>query len=108
MKGFIQFIQKQKVIGLAIAFVMGAAITRLIQSLVGDIINPLISLFTNRLSNLRGLEISVGPARLLIGNFLSVLIDFIIVALVIYGLYEVLKLKALDGVEEKEKKNSRD
>jgi large conductance mechanosensitive channel len=101
MKGFIDFIRKQSVVGLAIAFIMGAAITRVIQALVSDIINPLIGIFSNQLSNLKNLKLVIGSVEFLIGDFLSILIDFVIVSFVVFGLFELLKLKRLDKDDEK-------
>ena len=44
MKGFIDFIREQGVIGLAIAVILGGAVNKLVASLVGDIIQPLIGI----------------------------------------------------------------
>jgi large conductance mechanosensitive channel len=101
MKDFVDFIRKQGIVGLAIAFIMGAAVTRVVQAIVADIINPIIGVFTGQLSGFKDLTVTVGSAQLLIGDLISVLIDFVIVAFVVFGLYEWLKLKKLDKKEEK-------
>ena len=43
MKGFIAFIREQGVVGLAVGFILGGAIAKMVTSLVNDMINPLIS-----------------------------------------------------------------
>jgi large conductance mechanosensitive channel len=86
---------------------MGAAITRVIQALVADIVNPLIGVFSGQLSNLKAWVVTVGPVKLMVGDLVSVIIDFIIVAFVVFGLFEFLQLKKLDKKEEKDEKKSK-
>lgn len=104
MKSFVEFIRKQGVVGLAIAFIMGASITKVITALVTDIVNPFVGLFLEHFASLEKLTFKIGSAQFLVGDFISALIDFIIVAFVVYGLFEFLQLKKLDRKEEKEKK----
>jgi large conductance mechanosensitive channel len=99
MQGFIDFIRKQGVVGLAVGFILGGAVSKLVSALVADIINPIIGIFMGKTGNLANAAISIGSARILVGNFISVLIDFIVVALVVY--YGVKWLK-LDKVDKKD------
>ncbi|MEK7579233.1 MAG: MscL family protein [Patescibacteria group bacterium] len=95
MRGFIQFIREQGVVGLAIGFVVGGAVSKVVASLVTDVINPLIGL----LFGTAGLAtLMVGPVKL--GNFIAVLIDFLIIALVVYFGFRWLKLDRLDVKKE--------
>jgi large-conductance mechanosensitive channel len=55
---------------------------------------------TGHLSDYKSFTVKLGTAELLVGDLISVLIDFVIVAFVIFGLYEWLKLKKLDKKEE--------
>jgi len=45
IKEFKEFLKEYKVVGLAVAFIMGAAATNLVQSLVNDIIMPVVGVF---------------------------------------------------------------
>ena len=48
MKGFIDFIRERGVVGFAIAFILGGAITKLVASLVTDIVNPILGVVLSR------------------------------------------------------------
>lgn len=96
MKGFIDFIKEQGVISLAIAFIIGAAVVKLVNSLVQDIINPIIALAMGNLDNLSSAYLKVGEAKIMWGDFVSVFIDFITISLVVYFIFIVLGLKNLD------------
>lgn len=95
--GFIQFIREQGVVGLAIGFILGGAVSALVKSLVGDVINPLIGLGFSKIELLS--SYMVGPVGL--GAFLTALIDFIIIAGVVYWGFKGLKLDKLDVKKEK-------
>lgn len=78
-----EFLNEYKVIGLAIAFILGAAATSLVKSLVNDIIMPIITVFLP--AGLAGrLRRSLGPIVIGWGAFLSELINFIIIAFVVF------------------------
>ena len=89
---FKDFLSKYKVMGLAVAFIMGVYLGGLVQSLVKDLLLPVIGLATSG-ADLASLEIRVGePEQIFgIGNFLVALITFIIVAFVIFILVKVTK-----------------
>lgn len=84
LKGFIEFIKSQGVIGLAIGVVMGTSVTKLVTSFVTDIINPFIGLLLGSIGDLSKIYFQIGSAKVLFGSFISSLIDFIIVAFVVY------------------------
>lgn len=96
MNDFIDFIKEQGVISLAIAFIMGAAVVKLVGSLVEDIINPIIAITLGNLDNLSNAYFKIGEAKIMWGHFISIFIDFIIIALVVYFIFKVLGLKNLD------------
>lgn len=85
--GFVQefkeFINEYKVMGLAIAFIIGIAATNLIQSLVNNIIMPVITPFMPG-GAWEQATLSIGPIVLRWGQFLSALLNFIIIALVVF------------------------
>ena len=88
---FKEFIQNYKVMGLAVAFILGVYLGLLIQSLVSDLIMPAIGLALPGIDNLSTMSISVGTQEFGIGGFLVALITFIIVAFVIFILVKVTK-----------------
>ena len=88
---FKDFLGKYKVLGLAIAFIMGLYLGGLIQSLVADLLLPTIGLAIPGLGDLKTLTTTVGSQTFGIGNFLVALITFIIVALVIFLIVKVAK-----------------
>lgn len=99
MKDFINFIRKQGVVGLAIGFILGGAVSKLVSALVNDIINPIIGLLLGKLGNLSSYFLEIGSVKILWGDFVSTLVDFIVIALVIYFGFKFLKLDQLDKKE---------
>jgi large conductance mechanosensitive channel len=83
--GFKKFILRGNVVDLAVGIVIGAAFTGVIQALVKDIITPLLALFGGAPDASR-LVLTVGPARLLVGDFLNAVISFLLIALIVYFL----------------------
>jgi len=88
---FMDFISKYKVMGLAVAFIIGLYLGALVQSLVADLIMPIIGLALPGLGNLATYTITVSGQKFGIGSFLVALITFIIVALVIFLLVKITK-----------------
>jgi large conductance mechanosensitive channel len=83
--GFKKFILRGNVVDLAVGIVIGAAFTGVVQALVKDIITPLIGLFGGN-PDFSNWVVTVGPTRLLVGDFLNALIAFVLLALVVYFL----------------------
>jgi large conductance mechanosensitive channel len=101
--GFVDFIREQGVVGLAVGFVLGAAVANVVKALVDDIVDPLIGLVLGNAKSLSSLVWHVGNAEVRYGDFLAVLLDFVVVAAVIYGLLKLLKLDRLDSKESDDK-----
>ena len=80
---FMAFLNKHKVVGLAIAFIIGAAASKLVTALVQDIVMPLISALTPS-GDWRTITLQLGPVKLLVGDFAGALIDFLIIAFVVF------------------------
>ena len=80
---FMEFLQKYQVIGLAVAFVIGTAASKLVTSMVTDIIMPVVGVLTPE-GNWRESVLQVGPIKFLFGDFVGAVIDFLIIALVIF------------------------
>lgn len=87
---FKDFLSKYKVMGLAVAFIMGVYLGGLVQSLVKDLLLPVIGLAMQDV-DLASLQYNVEGQIFGIGNFLVALITFIIVAFVIFVLVKVTK-----------------
>jgi len=91
--GFLDFIRERGVVGLAVGFIMGGAVTKTVTSLVDDVINPLIGTFAG--STLKLSEMSIGIIKL--GSFANNLVNLIIISAVVYFvLYKGLRLNKLD------------
>jgi large conductance mechanosensitive channel len=88
---FMDFISKYKVMGLAVAFIIGLYLGALVQSLVSDLIMPVIGLALPGLGNLATYTITVSNQDFGIGSFLVAVITFIIVAFVIFILVKITK-----------------
>jgi len=82
-KEFMDFLNKYQVIGLAVAFVIGAAATKLVNSTVADIIMPIIAVLIPG-GNWREAIFQIGPIKFLLGDFVGAIIDFVIIAMVIF------------------------
>lgn len=98
---FKKFISRGNVIDLAVGVVVGGAFTAISNSLVKDIITPLIGIIVGGL-DLSNLTFKIGDAKIAYGSFIQSIIDFLLIAICIFvviRLFEKLKLK-----EAKEKK----
>ena len=96
VKEFMDFLQTFGIIGLAIAFIIGAAASAVVNALVKDLINPLVGIFlpSGNLSSLNATitsPVSQKPAAFLYGDFISQVLYFIIIAIVVFFLYKQLK-----------------
>lgn len=83
MQEFMEFLKEYKVIGVAVAFIMAAASTSLVNSLVNDIIMPIITPFIPG-GGWQEATVSIGPIVLKWGSFLAQIINFVILALVVF------------------------
>jgi large conductance mechanosensitive channel len=100
MKGFLNFIREQGVVGLAVGFILGGAVSKVVSALVTDIINPLLGLVLGTQEGLKTATLKIGSAEILYGDMLSVTIDFIIIALVVYFGVKLIRLEKLDKKKE--------
>ncbi|MEM0230612.1 MAG: large conductance mechanosensitive channel protein MscL [Candidatus Woesearchaeota archaeon] len=83
IKEFKEFLAEYKVLPLAIAFIMGAAVTALVNSLVSNIIMPLLTPFIPH-GGWETATLKIGPIVLRWGAFLGAVINFIIIAFVVF------------------------
>ncbi len=100
MKGFIEefkaFAMKGNVLDLAVAVVIGAAFGKIVSSLVDNIITPLVGALLGGV-DFTDLSFTVGEAMFTYGYFIQAVIDFVIVALVIF-----LVIKAINKLDKEE------
>ena len=83
LKGFRDFILRGNVLDLAVAVIIGAAFTSIVNSLVKDIINPFIAAIVGK-PDFSALTFSVNGGVITYGNFLNAVIAFILMAGVVY------------------------
>lgn len=95
-KGFMDFIRTQGVVGLAVGFILGGAVSTVVKSLVDDIINPILGLILNQAKGLTEMVIKIGDASIKLGNFVNIVINFIVISAVVYFGVKFLKLDKLD------------
>ena len=93
---FKDFIAKGNVMDMAVGIIIGAAFTAIVGSLVDDLINPLIGIFLGGV-DFSGLSASVGEATFTYGNFIMAIINFLIIAFVVFML-----VKAVNSAKKKE------
>lgn len=97
MKGFIEFIRSQGVVGLAVGFILGKAVSDVVGSIVSDLVNPIIGIALGKFGDLSALSLHVLSANITYGKFISILINFVIIAFVVYFGVKKLKLDKLDA-----------
>ena len=101
LAGFLEFVREQGVVGFAIGFILGSASSTLVKSLVDNVIMPPIGILLGSAEGLKNLKLNLGTysdktAYLQYGQFLTDLINFLILALVVYIVAKLLKLDRLD------------
>lgn len=89
IKEFKEFISRGNMMDLAVGVIIGAAFTAIVNSLVKDLINPLIGLFIGKI-DLSNLKFTVGEATFKYGSFLNTIINFLIIALVVFFLIKLV------------------
>lgn len=85
---FRQFIAKGNVMNLAVGVIIGAAFQAITNSLVNDIISPVLGLFAS--ADMSAWSVMIGGAEIRYGAFLTAIINFLIMALVIFLLVKIL------------------
>lgn len=89
IKEFREFINRGNVMDMAVGIIIGGAFTSIVSSLVEDIINPILGLFGGM--NFDQLKWNiVGEVTLNYGKFISAILNFLIMALVIFVIVKVM------------------
>lgn len=89
---FKQFAMKGNVIDLAIAVVIGGAFGKIVNSLVANVISPILGVVTSGV-NLADLHFFIGKAKIEYGLFIQSIIDFVIIAFCIFVAIKVIMKK---------------
>lgn len=103
MKKFIsefkEFISKGNVLDMAVGVIIGGAFSKIVSSLVNDVMMPLIGIIIGG-HDFSNLSIKVGNAKIMYGSFLQNVVDFLIVA---FCLFTVIKI--INRFKKKQEKN---
>jgi len=95
-KEFKEFAMKGNVMDLAVGVIIGAAFGKIIASLVENILMPIIGIMLQGV-NFATLSVKIGEAEIKYGLFIGAIIDFIIIALVLFVI-----IKAMNNMKKKE------
>lgn len=98
--GFVTFIREQGVMGLAIGFILGGSVSTVAKSLVADIVMPVLGIVLGSTEVLADRNIRVGKNIIMWGHFVSTVIDFLVIAAVVYFVFKGLGLDRLDRKKE--------
>jgi large conductance mechanosensitive channel len=99
MKGFLDFVRTQGVVGLAVGFILGGAVSDLVKSFINNIVNPLLGILLNKASGISEATFTFLGATFTYGVFITALVNFAVVALVVYIGVKKLGLDKLDKKE---------
>ena len=98
LKEFKEFINRGSVLDLAVGFIMGVAFSAVVTSFVNDIIMAIVGAIVGK-PTFNDLTLEIGSGVVYYGKFLTALINFLIIAFVMY-----LVVKGFNKMREKEEK----
>ena len=98
LKEFRDFIKRGNVMDLVVAVIIGTAFTAIVTSLVDDILMPLIGIVLGGV-DFTALSLQVGDAVVAYGNFIQAIINFLIIAFVIFLMVKAINVAPNDTVE---------
>lgn len=99
-KEFKAFVARGNVLDLAVGVIIGAAFTAIVNSLVENLINPLLGMFVGSI-DFSNLVLTVGQAHFRYGAFINAIINFIIIAFVVFLLVKAIN-KVLPAPKKEE------
>jgi large conductance mechanosensitive channel len=82
LKEFMDFMKEQKIISVALAFIIGLATAALVQALVKDLITPLYGPYLNFLNP--DTAIALGKSKFFVGDFIMQLVNWVVILLVVF------------------------
>ena len=101
MKEFKEFISRGNVMDRAVGIIIGGAFTAIVNSLVEDIINPLLGCFVSMDFSAWKIPL-VGEASLGIGNFINAIVSFLIMAFILFSIIKAMNKAAALGKKPEE------
>ena len=107
LKEFKEFALKGNIMDMAVGVVIGGAFQKIVNSLVNDIIMPAISVLTGNV-DFTDMVFTVGDASIKYGNFITTIVDFLIIAACIFAMvkfFEKFKKKEEPKKDEMAKKS---
>jgi large conductance mechanosensitive channel len=96
IKEFKEFAMKGNIMDLAVAVIIGGAFGKIVTALTDNIIMPLISMIIGK-GGVSDISFTAGHTVFPVGNFLQAVIDFILIAFVLF-----LMIKAMNSMKKKE------
>ena len=99
MKEFKEFISRGNVMDMAVGIIIGGAFTAIVNSLVEDIINPLLGCFVSMDFSAWKIPL-VGEASLGIGNFINAIVSFLLMAFILFSIIKAMNKAASIGKKE--------
>ena len=104
-KGFIaefkEFIARGNVMDMAVGVIIGGAFSSITTSLINDLIMPVLGILTNSIS-FAELTVNVGPAVITYGNFIQAVLNFLVMALVVFWLVKAVNKATALGKKAEE------
>lgn len=89
IKEFREFAMRGNVVDLAVGVIIGGAFGAIVNSLVGDILMPLIGVLSGGI-DFSGLSVKVGEATLAYGKFIQAIFSFIIIAFALFSIIRTM------------------
>ena len=86
---FKTFIARGNVMDMAVGVIIGGAFSNITNSLINDIVMPVLGIFTSSVS-FAELSVNIGPAVIAYGNFIQAVLNFLIMAFVVFCLVKAL------------------
>ncbi len=87
---FKEFINRGNVLDMAVGVIIGSAFTSIVNSLVDDVVMPIIGIITGGV-DFSSLQIGIGSAQVNYGNFLNAVVSFLLVALSVFFMLKAIK-----------------
>lgn len=86
---FKTFIARGNVMDLAVGVIIGGAFSNITNSLINDIVMPVLGIFTSSVS-FADLAMQIGPATVTYGNFIQAVLNFLVMAFVVFCLVKAI------------------
>ena len=102
LQEFREFVLRGNVLDLAVGVIIGGAFSKIVSSLVNDVLMPLIGILIGGV-DFKNLTLTIGDAKITYGNFIQNVIDFLIIAACIFFIVKVIN-KIIKPLKKEEKK----